>query len=177
MKYGWVVLVLLVAGFSAQNAAAQAAVYGEFSGTYMSATGVTTTTYTLYGATTGLIIEGPTWHHMVIAADLQGRFVRNSGTSMNGAAAGPRFTFNLKHGWEPYGEFLFGFSRFRSTTLPNEMGSTTDSEMQINPGMAKRVSPRWDIYAEYSYSQYYAFGGAYNPKTFGAGAIFHFAKR
>jgi len=57
------------------------------------------------------------------------------------------------------------------------MVPTTDSQIQINGGLAKRVSPRWDISVDYSYSQYYALGGQYNPKTFSVGAIYHFVKR
>jgi opacity protein-like surface antigen len=44
-------------------------------------------------------------------------------------------------------------------------------------GVAKQVSSRWDISVDYSYSQYYALGGEYNPKTFSVGAVFHFVKR
>jgi hypothetical protein len=177
MKYGWVVLLLLVAGLMPGKAKAQAEVYGEFSASYLSEVGITTRTDVLYGETVGLVIDGPTWHHTVISADIQGRFVRKSGIAMNGAAAGPRFTIPLKHGWAPYGEFLFGFSRYNSTFVPNQTGATTDAQLQVNGGVAKKVSPHWDVYADYSYSQYYAFGGALNPKSFGAGAIFHFVKR
>src|SRR5271156_6430705 len=97
MKYGWVILLLLVAGVSARKAEAQAELYGNFTASYLSeSNGTTTNTYLLYGATTGLIVDGPTWHHMLISADIQGRFVRKSGESLNGAAAGPRFSFPLK---------------------------------------------------------------------------------
>lgn len=175
MKYGWVLLLLVVAGIAPRKAEGQAEVYGQFSVTDL--TNLTSTDL-LYGATTGLVIDGPNWHHMVISADIQGRFVRKSGEELNSAAAGPRFSFLLKkHGLTPYGEFLVGFARYNTTIYPAQNGATTDSQIQVNVGVAKQVSPRWDISADYSYSQYYALGGEYNPKTFSVGAVFHFVKR
>jgi len=175
MKYGWVVLLLLVAGIAPRKAEAQAEVYGDFTATRISSA---VNTDMLYGATAGLIVDGPTWHHMVISADIQGRFVRISGESLNGAAAGPRFSFPLKkHGITPYGEFLVGFARYNNTIYTNQLGATTDGQIQVNMGVAKKVSPRWDVAVDYSYSQYYALGGQYNPKSFSIGAIFHFVKR
>jgi hypothetical protein len=175
MKYGWVVLLLLGAGIASPKAKAQAEVYGDFTATRISSA---VNTDMLYGATTGLILDGPTWHRMVISADIQARFVGKSGLSLTGAAAGPRFSFPLKrHGFTPYGEFLVGFARFNNTIYTNQLGATSDGQIQVNGGVAKKVSPRWDIEANYSYSQFYALGGQYNPKSFGIGAIFHFVKR
>jgi hypothetical protein len=176
MKYVWVVLLLLVAGMMPQRAQAQVEAYGQLSVTDL-ANGIDTDLLT--GPTIGLIVDGPTWHHMVISADIQSRFVGLSGETLYGAAAGPRFSFPLKkHGLTPYGEFLVGFARYYNGLYPYEpKGPTTDSQIQINGGIAKKVSPRWDIAADYSYSQYYALGGEYNPKTFSLGAIYHFVKR
>jgi len=175
MKHGWLVLLLLVVTITPGKANAQASVYGQFS---VSDLTNLTSTDLLYGATTGFVVDGPTWHHMVISADIQGRFVRKSGESLNGVAAGPRFSYPLKkHGLIPYGEFLVGFARYNSNYVQNQMLATTDSQIQVNAGVAKRLTPRWDVSVDYSYSQYYAFGGEYNPKTFGVGAIYHFVKR
>jgi len=176
MKYGWVVLLLLVAGIAPRKVEAQAEVYGDFSTTYLN-NGINADL--LYGGMTGLIVDGPTWHHMVISADVQGRFMRKSGESLNGAAAGPRFSFPLKkHRLTLYGEFLVGFARYYNGLYTYEpKGSTTDGQIQVNMGVAKQVSPRWDVVVDYSYSQYYALGGEYNPKTFSAGMIYHFVKR
>ena len=113
MKYSWVVLLLLVAGMAPQKANAQAEVYGDFSATDISNA---VNTDVLYGAATGLVIDGPTWHHMVISADIQARFVGKSGETLYGVGAGPRFSFPLKkHGLTPYGEFLVGFARYNTT--------------------------------------------------------------
>jgi hypothetical protein len=176
MKYGWVVLLLLVVGMSPRKSEAQVELYGNFGATLLNNL---STKDTLYGGTGGLIVDGPTWHHMVISADIQGRFMRKSGESLNGAAAGPRFSFPLKrHGLTPYAEFLVGFARYNNSIYTYQpMGPTTDGQMQINGGIAKRVSPRWDVDLNYSYSQFYALGGEYNPKEIGAGVIYHFVKR
>jgi opacity protein-like surface antigen len=71
-----------------------------------------------------------------------------------------------------------GFARYNNTIYTYQpMGATTDGQIQINGGVAKQVSPRWDVSVDYSYSQFYALGGEYNPKTFGVGLIYHFVKR
>jgi hypothetical protein len=117
--------------------------------------------------------------HVVVQGDIQGRFLRKSGMSFNGLNLGPRFEFPLRRGaWTPYGEFMVGFARFNSTsTLNAPNGATTDSTLQVNGGVARRFSPHWDGVVEYSYTQFYAYGGEYNPKTFGIGVVYHFVKR
>ena len=175
MKYGWVVLLLLVGVVAPKSAKAQAELYGEFSIGQLSNP---VQTFYLYGATTGIVVDGPTvFHRMVISADIQGRFVHRTGEQMNGVTAGPRFSFPFKkHGITPYGELMVGFARFNNNADPSQ-NATTDGTLQINGGVEKQVSPRWDVVADYSYSQYYAFGGEYNPKTYSLGAVFHFEKR
>jgi len=165
-------IVLLLTTLAMPRAShAQAAVYGEFS---ISDLHNAFTTNLLYGATTGVLIDGPTFHHVVLSGDIQGRFVRKSGESLNGINIGPRFSIMMKHGIVPYGEFMVGFARYND---PTNQGVTTDSTMQVNTGVGKRVSPRFDLVADYSYSQYYALDGEFNPKTFSIGTIFHFNKR
>jgi hypothetical protein len=168
---------LLVCAVS--KAHAQAALYGEFSASDLH--NLVSTDY-LYGGTAGLLYEGPTiFKHIVVSADIQGRFVRksaaqsgNSAELYNGITFGPRFSVPLKHGIAPYGEFLLGFARYDSGVVH---GSTTDSTIQINGGVTKMLSPHFDVVADYSYAQYYGLGGEYNPKTYSIGGIFHFTKR
>jgi len=165
-------IVLLLAALAMPRAShAQAAVYGEFSVTDMHNLVFTDQ---LYGATTGVLIDGPTFHHIVLSGDIQGRFVHKSGEDLDGATIGPRFTVMMKHGWAPYGEFMVGFARYNKV---NYASATSDSTIQANAGVGKRISPRFDLVADYSYSQYYALGGQFNPKTFSVGTIFHFVKR
>jgi hypothetical protein len=150
---------------------AQAAVYGEFSVDYMHNL---TSTDLLYGATTGFLFEASTSHHVVLSADVQGRFVGKSGDRMDGVTVGPRFSFPLKHGFAPYAEFMIGLARYNNPALGNP---ATDSTFQVNAGLAKRLTPRFDMVVDYSYAQYDLFGGQFNPKTFSVGTIFHFKKR
>lgn len=173
MRLGWVVLLVLAGVIAPQAARAQASVYGEFS---ISDLHNLVSTDLLYGVTTGVLIDGPTlFHRVVLAGDLQGRFVGKSGESLDGLSIGPRFKFPLKRlAVTPYGEFMVGFARYNN---PNNGGATSDSTIQVNMGAMKQLSPRWDAVAEYSYSQYYALGGEYNPKTYSIGGVFHFIKR
>src|ERR1700683_4920644 len=84
MEYGWAALLLLVAGLSSQKAEAQAELYGNFGVTILN-NGINNDT--LYGGTAGLIVDGPTWHHKVISAAIQGRVTPKRGESLNRRAA------------------------------------------------------------------------------------------
>jgi len=178
MKYGLVVLLVLAGLFAPRVAKAQAEVYGEFSYSYMADV---TKNFSPVGGSVGLLVDGPTlFHHVVLSADVQGRFVESSSTKLNGATAGPRFSLvTKKHGLTYYGEFMVGFARLYSdgSSGTGLNGSTTDSEIQLNAGLAKQVAPHFDVSAEYSYAQYYAIGGQFNPKTFSVGVVYHFVKR
>jgi len=165
-------IVLLLTSLAMPRAShAQVSAYGEFS---IADLHNAFTTDLLYGATTGVLIDGPTFHHVVLSGDIQGRFVRKSGESLNGVTVGPRFSVPMKHGLVPYAEFMVGFDRYND---PTNQGVTTDSTFQVNAGIGKRISPRFDLVADYSYSQFYALDGEFNPKTFSIGTIFHFIKR
>jgi len=178
MKYVWVVLLVLVGALTPRAAKAQAEIYGEFS---VSELTNLNKTFTPMGGTVGLLVDGPTlFHKVVVSADVQGRFVESSSLKLNGAEAGPRFSLvTKKHGITYYGEFLVGFARLYSdgSGATGLNGSTTDSEIQLNAGLAKQVAPHWDVSGEYSYAQYYALGGMFNPKTFSVGVVYHFVKR
>ncbi|HZL26331.1 MAG TPA: outer membrane beta-barrel protein [Acidobacteriaceae bacterium] len=173
MKRGWLVLLLVVGLAAPAVSHAQVAAYGEFS---VSDLHNLVSQDFLLGATTGVLVDGPhIFRALLVSADIQGRFVRKSGESLNGVTVGPRFSLSPKFGGlAPYAEFMVGFARYNN---PNNGGPTTDSTIQVNGGVTKRVSPRWDVAAEYSYSQYYALGGQYNPKTYSIGAVYHFTKR
>ncbi len=170
-KYVWV-MALLLAGILAPKAAqAQVSIYGEFSASEFNNL---TSNNLLYGPTAGVLYDGAKiYGRVIVAADIQGRFVRILGQSLNGITIGPRFEFPLPHGWAPYGEFMVGFARYDSAPT----GASTDSTIQLNAGLAKQLSAHIDAVADYSYSQYYGLGGQYNPKTFSIGGIYHFTKR
>lgn len=172
MKRSVVLFLLLVASVAPAVMHAQVSAYGEFSASKMY--GPTPDQAFLYGATTGLVIDGPRKGKLLLSADLQGRFLAGSSRKYNGVSIGPRVSFPLRHGrLTPYAEFLFGFARYSS---PTQIAST-DASIQINGGVAKAISSRLDIIADYSYAQYYGNGGEFNPKTFGVGLMYHFVKR
>lgn len=152
---------------------AQAGVYGEFSvGKFQNLVNDNL----LYGVTTGLVVDGPKMGgHFQLAGDLQGRFLHKSNFDFDGLTIGPRAYLSLHHGWRPYAEFMVGFARINSAQ--DYSSASTDSTIQVNGGLSKRLNAHWDGVAEYSYSQFYAFGGEYNPKTFSVGAVYYFTKR
>lgn len=152
---------------------AQGAAYGTFSVTR--AQGAASDSM-LYGATTGLLLTRLTGlKGFDLGANLQGRFVSTGNFSLDGISFGPRVQLPKVIGLRPYAEFLVGFAHVKSTA--DQANSSTDSTMQINGGVMKRITPHLDVVGEYSYSQLYAFGGEYNPKTFSVGGVYHFSRR
>lgn len=177
MKSLWtVVLVVMAAAVMPRGAKAQAEFYGGFADAKMTNLA---TSYTIPGFNVGLNIDGPKFaKRLQLAADIDGRFLNTSTAKLNSAGAGPRVTVNLGHGWAPYGAFLIGFGRYYSSGAHSDAaGSSTDSQLEYNVGVAKRVSPRFDVYGEFSYTNYFGNGGEYNPKVFSGGVIFHLVKR
>lgn len=172
MKRSAVLLVLLAALAAPALLHAQVSAYGEFSATRMY--GPSPDQAYLYGATTGVVVDGPQKGHVLLSADIQGRFVDGSGRSYNGVTVGPRFAIPMHHGrLTPFAEFMVGFARYKSPT----QAASTDATIQVNGGVAKAVNARWDIVADYSYAQYYGLGGEFNPKTISLGLMYHFVKR
>ena len=182
MKFGWAVLLLLagVAVPCESHAQSSASLYAEFSTSRFH--NLIADNY-LSGGTVGIVFDAYKYKRLLIGGDVQGRFLAGSGESYNGISVGPRVGLPL-HVFRltPYGEFLVGFARFNGnaqTAIYNGTGGnqSTDGEIQLNVGVTKQLSSRWDAMVDYSYSQYYAYGGQYNPKTFSAGAVYHFANR
>jgi hypothetical protein len=94
---------------------------------------------------------------------------------LNGVTLGPRVSLPLQRfgGLSPFAEFLVGFARYND----GANNATTDETFQTNAGVTKRVSKRWDTVVDYSYAQYGANFGEFNPKNYSVGALFHFNKR
>lgn len=152
-------------------ARAQASVYAEFSTSDLK--GGVQTNY-LYGGTTGLLVDGPKlFHKVLLQANLQGRFVQKYGESLYGGTVGPRFVMPFQgKGFRPYAEFLVGFARF-DNGVPNNRLVTTDNTFQVGVGATRHIRGRFDGVVDFSYAQYGAENGQYNPHTFGAGILFH----
>jgi opacity protein-like surface antigen len=172
MKRGWMVLLLLI-GFAVPAAShAQVSAYGEFSATRYF--GTVEQDY-FYGVSAGVLIDGPQiFHKILVSADIQGRFVGSNGEHLNGVTVGPRLTLPWHRAkLNPYGEFLVGFARYND----GHNNKSTDDIFEVNAGVTRQLTPRWDGVFEYSYSQYGFNGGEFNPKTFSIGAVYHFVKR
>jgi hypothetical protein len=168
------IVMLLFGSLLTPVVMAQTSVYAEFSAAKLQNL---VSDNVLYGVTTGLLFDGPAvFHqHMVVGGDLQGEFVHRSNFSFDDVALGPRATFPLAHGIRPFAEFLVGFARLQNPL--DQPQPSTDSTIQINGGVSKRIASHVDLIAQVGYSQCYAFGGEYNPKNFALGAIYHFGKR
>lgn len=182
MKFRWAVLLLLLGlGVTGRSQAqGSAAVYGEFNVSRFH--NLVSDNY-LEGGTAGFTFDAFTLKHVILSGDLQGRFLAGSGRRYSGVAVGPRISVPVRpFHLVPYGELLIGFARFSGNTQDafyngSLANKTTDAQIQLNTGVTKKLTPHFDALLEYSYSQFYAYGGQFNPKTFSAGAVYHFNKR
>lgn len=166
------VLSLLAA---APAARAQVAVYGSFTSSRLA--GGPGGDF-LYGATAGLLLDGPGFlHRVVLSGDLQTRAVGLDGERLMTASIGPRLSLAVPRlNLTPYAEFLIGFGRYRPSVAPGS-ASTTDSLWQTNFGASRPLNSHLDATVEYGYSQFGYDDGQYNPKHFSAGLMFHFLGR
>jgi len=176
MWFGWTTLLLLAVFAAPRASSAQVSVYGEVTASDLN-DGTTGVNF-LYGGTGGVLVDGPTiFKRMVLSADVKGRYIDKSGERLVSLLVGPRIAYPIKKfGLSPYAEFAVGFARYRSGTTAGPANST-DNQWQVEGGLAKRLSPRFDVVADYGYSQFGVNNGEYNPKNISAGVIFHFVKR
>lgn len=170
--------VILLAGIALGSGCAQAqqaAVYGNFSASKMQNL---LTDNVLYGGSAGVLLdrEGRTYKHFQLGGDIEGRFLHASNFDFDAAVLGPRIYVPIHH-VRPYGEFMAGFARINHAGDPPAAPSSTDFTIELNGGVMKKITPHIDVDAEYSYQQFYAFGGEYNPKTFSVGVAYYFEKR
>jgi opacity protein-like surface antigen len=173
LRFGFVVLLVGLATPRALRA--QVSVYAEGSASDLQ--GGPAGDY-LYGGTAGVLLDGPAiLKRAVLSVDIQTRDVDNNGERLVGVAVGPRVSLPVhRFKLNPYGEFMVGFARYRASTATNAE-NTTDNQWQVNMGVSRALSSRLDAVADYSYSQYGANNGEYNPKSYSAGVIFHLIKR
>jgi hypothetical protein len=175
MKYGWVVLLVLVGMMSPRAAKAQASVYAEFTASDLQ--GGPKGDY-LYGGQAGVLIDGPKlFKHVLLQADLQGRFVTENSESLIGIVVGPRFSVAPKKKYffklEPFAEFNVGFARYND----GSNNSTTDGLFSTQGGVTRPVTSHLDAVLDYSYAFYGYNFGYYQPQSYSGGVVYHFSKR
>jgi hypothetical protein len=172
MKYGWVVLLMVVGVVSPKVARGQASVYAEFTaGNFQ---GGPQGNY-LYGGQGGLLLDGPKIFHLLqVSADIQGRFLNKNGEAFNGVVVGPRFSL-VPHFFKlsPFAEFNFGFARYND----GANNSTTDNLFGAQAGVTRQITSHVDAIVDYSYARYGYNSGFYQPQSYSAGAVYRFAKR
>jgi Outer membrane protein beta-barrel domain len=174
-------LALLAMLGASLTAHAQVSFYGEFSADYLKGGPQTDV---LYGGAGGVVFDGPKVLHDVLL--FSGDIQVNSGYSSAGGGGyrtgeeytaltfGPRVTLErtiLK--FAPYGQFNVGFARYDD----NFSHSSTDNVYGVQVGATRKISPRLDFLADYSYSNYGYNIRQYTPQTFGVGVAFHLTKR
>jgi hypothetical protein len=136
---------------------------------------VTTTTNVLVGPTIGVTAELGQKAHLKFSGDLRAGFYGGS-MRLDGLAIGPKVALPIRK-YVAYTEFLVGFARYNNgQNLP--ASSSTDSQIEINSGLDRPITKRfdWRIF-EFGYEQYYGLGGEFNPKTFSTGIVAHLGGR
>ncbi len=175
MRFGG--LKALVLGFAVlvgagTAASAQVAFYGDFSASKLTNL---TNTYVLYGPTVGLQDDLGTKFGLTGGFDIRGGFYGGS-QRLDEISFGPRVSGHVK-GFMPYGEFLVGLARYNDG-LGRKSSGTTDEQFELNVGLDRMITPRFDVrFFEFGYQEYFALGGQFNPKTFSAGVVYHLRKR
>ena len=171
---GWMGLALgLVGVLAAQRpAAAQVSVYGEISASKLSNA---SNTYVLVGPTVGLSVPLADFFRVHLAGDLRGSFLGGA-RRLDGVMFGPRLSGHVK-GFDPYAEFLVGFARYNNGQ-GTPASATSDAEIGVVAGLDRKLTSHFDVRVfEFTYDQYYALGGTFNPKTFSSGVVYHLGKR
>jgi hypothetical protein len=152
---------------------AQVSAYGELSVVQAQAPTYGTI---LYGGTTGFLLDAFNRPRRVdLLVNAQGRFTHGTSFNLDGVAFGPRIELTTFKQLRPYGELLVGFARIHNSRDANPV--STDGQLQVNAGVSRRINSHLDWTVDYSYTKLYAYLGAYTPKTFSAGVIYHFTKR
>ncbi len=174
MKFLWLVVLALGAAV-ARPASAQISAYVELSASKLTGGLTTTTTNVLVGPTIGVSAQLVEKGHLKFSGDLRAGFYGGS-MRLDELAIGPKVALSIRK-YEAYGEFLVGFGRYNNgQNLP--ASSSTDSQIEINIGLDRPITKRfdWRVF-EFGYEQYYGQGGEFNPKTFSTGIVAHLGSR
>jgi len=174
MKFRWL-LVFALGLAVVRPATSQAAAYVDFSASKLTGGIATTTTNVLYGPTIGLTAQLGSKAHLKFYADIRAG-IYGSGQKLDEVGLGPKLGLDFKK-FEAYAELLVGFARYNDG-LGNPASGSTDSQVDMNFGLDRRITERFDWRViEFGYEQYYGLGGVYNPKTFSTGVVMHIGKR
>jgi hypothetical protein len=160
MKFFSICLLALTAALSAKAASAQAGVYALFTGANLDTTqttgsspGTTTNVTTqLFGPTLGFYGDLP-MPVVKIGGDIRGELLNGGGKQHYNGVIGPRIAVNIPVvKLMPYGEFLFGFGSYKTTT-PN---ATTHVDYEYVAGVDRKLFSLldWRI-VEFTYCNFY----------------------
>lgn len=160
-------VVLAVAVLTIQPAYSQVGSYVDMSATKLT---LPAGTNVLYGPTVGLYAILVDRHHVALGGDVRAGFYGTS-QRFDSVAVGPKVSTSIKH-FTPYGEFMFGFARY-SDGLGNPGSAYTNSQIQLNAGVDRRVTKRfdWRIF-DFSYTRFQTVSEQFHPTTFSTGIVF-----
>jgi hypothetical protein len=153
----------------AKPAAAQISAYGELTGAQL--TNLVGTSV-LFGPTVGVTDTLVRRIHVEAGIDLRGSFLGAS-KRLDGVAGGPVLSFWVR-GIRPYAEFLVGYAHSNGG-LSTPYSGASSAQIELIGGVDKQLNRHlyWRVF-EYSYEQYYALGGEFNPKNFSTGLVYRF---
>jgi hypothetical protein len=154
----------LAAALSAKTASAQAGIYALFTGANLDTTPSTSTQ--IFGPTFGFYGDFPT-PVVQVGGDIRGELLNGSSQRHYNGVVGPRIAVNIPIvNLKPYGEFLFGFGSYKTTT-PN---ATLHVDYEYLVGVDRRLISRldWRI-LEFSYCNFY--NGTIPTKALGTGLV------
>jgi hypothetical protein len=178
LKFLSIYVCILAAALSAKTASAQAGVYALFTGANLDTTQTTETTgppptetatnvtTQLFGPTLGFYGDFPT-PVVKIGGDIRGYLLNGSGKQHYNGVVGPRVAVEIPVvKLKPYGEFLFGFGSYKTTT-PD---ATTHVDYEYVVGVDRKLFSLldWRI-LEFSYCKYY--NGTVPTKGLSAGLV------
>lgn len=144
-------------------AAAQTALYGEFS-----AAKVSSGNPWLFGPTVGLYHDN-VYGFIATGLDVRGTFLHRDTTNLDSILLGGRLAFAPRVlPIKPYVEALGGLGHYGSSG-----GTSTKFEYQFLGGIDETLVPRLDWRViEFSYGGLSVLNGSYNPKTLSTGIVF-----
>jgi hypothetical protein len=154
--------------FSPAVAHSQVAVYGGFSGAFISHG----STDWAYGPVVGIYKQtGYAANVIAIGGDIRGTFLSRNGFNYYTGAAGPRFAFKAPIlPFRPYVEGLIGVASFNNG---NGTSSSTHFNYQVAGGLDTTIVPHLDWrMLEFNYSA--VSGDSINAKTLTTGLVIRF---
>jgi hypothetical protein len=165
-------VILIVGALTIQPAYSQIGVYTDMSATKLV---LPAGTNILYGPTIGLYAALGNRYHVTLSGDVRAGFYGDS-QHFDSVAVGPRVSTSVKR-FAPYGEFMLGFARYNDG-LGTPSSAYTNSEIQLNAGVDRRMTKRfdWRVF-DFGYTRFQTVSAQFHPTTYSTGIVFRIGGR